>query len=66
MSAADPYAIARFAGEYALAGFFMLLFALLLIVPAAWRFAQRRGVPREEKKKKAACPRTRCSSCTSY
>ncbi|TCK38083.1 undecaprenyl-diphosphatase [Paraburkholderia sp. BL8N3] len=48
MSAADPYAIARFAGEYALAGFFMLLFALLLIVPAAWRFAQRHGVPREE------------------
>lgn len=44
----DPDAIARFAGDHALAGFGALLLMLVIAVPLAWRLVLRYGAPRDE------------------
>jgi undecaprenyl-diphosphatase len=48
MKPLSPDAIARFAGEHALAGFGVLLLVLVIAVPLAWWLVLRFGVPREE------------------
>lgn len=57
MNAVDSGAIAHFAGEHALAGFGLLLLALVVGVPLAWWLVLRYGVPREQGG--GASPKTR-------